>query len=100
MQVMSVVLLLCGIAAFVGALFNLRRSQRLARALWSVDLHRTPAGADQPPVSILAPCRGVDEQFEAYARALLAQQYLGYEVLFLVESMTDPAWPVLNRILC
>jgi hypothetical protein len=35
----------------------------------------------------------------AYARALLAQQYAGYEVLFLVESRTDPAWEALNRIL-
>ena len=36
-EVMSVVLLLSGIAAFVGALFNLRRSQRLARALRTVE---------------------------------------------------------------
>jgi cellulose synthase/poly-beta-1,6-N-acetylglucosamine synthase-like glycosyltransferase len=35
----------------------------------------------------------------AYARALLAQRYSDYEVLFLVESETDPAWHVLNRIL-
>lgn len=98
-EVMSVVLLLSGIAAFVGALFNLRRSQRLARALCTVEPHRTTAGADLRPVSILAPCRGVDDQFVAYARALLAQQYSGYEVLFLVESTTDPAWHVLNPLL-
>jgi ceramide glucosyltransferase len=96
---MSVVLLLSGMAAFVGALFNLRRSQRLARALWSVKPRRIAADADPSPISILAPCRGVDDQFVAYARGLLAQQYLGYEVLFLVESMTDPAWHVLNRLL-
>jgi ceramide glucosyltransferase len=98
-EVMSVVLLLSGIAAFVGALFNLRRSQRLARTLRSVMPRRIAADADPPPVSILAPCRGVDDQFVPYARALLAQQYSGYEVLFLVESMTDPAWHVLNRLL-
>jgi ceramide glucosyltransferase len=98
-QVMFVVLLLCGIAALVGALFNLRRCQRLACALRSVEASRTVVGSDLPPVSILAPCRGVDDQFLAYARALLAQQYSGYEVLFLVESETDPAWQMLNRIL-
>jgi ceramide glucosyltransferase len=96
---MSVVLLLSGIVAFVGAVFNLRRSLRLARALCPLEPHRTAAGADLPPVSILAPCRGVDDQFVAYARTLLAQQYSGYEVLFLVESTSDPAWHVLNRIL-
>jgi ceramide glucosyltransferase len=96
---MSVVLLLSGVTAFVGALFNLRRSQRLARALRSVMPRRIAADADLPPVSILAPCCGVDDQFVVYAQALLAQQYFGYEVLFLVESMTDPAWHVLNRLL-
>jgi cellulose synthase/poly-beta-1,6-N-acetylglucosamine synthase-like glycosyltransferase len=50
-------------------------------------------------VSLLAPCRGVDDQFASYARALLAQQYARYEVLFLVESRLDPAWHVLNRVL-
>ena len=99
MEVLSVVLLLSGIAAFVGALFNLRRSQRLARALCTVEPARSAVNTDLPPVSILAPCRGVDDQFVAYARALLAQQYAAYEVLFLVESTTDPAWEVLNRIL-
>ena len=99
MEVLSVVLLLSGIAAFVGALFNLRRSQRLARALCPVEPPRSAVNTDLPPVSILAPCRGVDDQFVAYARALLAQQYAAYEVLFLVESTTDPAWEVLNRIL-
>ena len=94
---MSVVLLLCGIVAFVGAVFNLRRSLRLARAL--CPLSRTVPRRRPTPVSILAPCRGVDDQFVAYARTLLAQQYSGYEVLFLVESTSDPAWHVLNRIL-
>jgi ceramide glucosyltransferase len=98
-EVMSVVLLLSGIVAFVGALCNLRRSLRLAYALCPVEPHRTAAGAEPPPVSILAPCRGVDDQFVAYARALLAQQYSGYEVVFLVESTTDPAWHVLNALL-
>jgi len=37
--------------------------------------------------------------FEAYARALLCQQYPHYEVLFVVESATDPAWLVLNQLL-
>ncbi|MGH8070199.1 MAG: glycosyltransferase [Candidatus Entotheonellia bacterium] len=92
------VLLLNGIAALALALFNLHRSHGLARTLRSIEPHRTAACADPPPVSILAPCRGVDEHFEAYAQALLSQEYSRYEVLFLVESTTDPAWHMLNRI--
>jgi ceramide glucosyltransferase len=92
------VLLLSGMTAFILALFALRRSQGLARALRPVGSHRITT-ADSPFVSILAPCRGVDDQFAAYARALMAQQYSHYEVLFLVESTRDPAWHVLNCIL-
>jgi ceramide glucosyltransferase len=95
----GVVLLLSGIVAFVGALFNLRRSRRLSRTLHTVETHGTVVDIASPPVSILAPCRGVDDQFVAYARALLAQHYSGYEVLFLVESTTDPAWHVLDHLL-
>ena len=98
-EVTSVVLLLSGIAAFAGALFNLRRSQRLARALRAVGPPRFAVDTALLPVTILAPCRGVDDHFAAYARGLLAQQYVGYEVLFLVESVTDPAWLVLNSVL-
>jgi ceramide glucosyltransferase len=95
----GVVLLLSGMVAFAGALFNLRRSLRLSRTLHTVETHGTVVDSASPPVSILAPCRGVDDRFVAYARALLAQHYSGYEVLFLVESTTDPAWHVLNHLL-
>jgi cellulose synthase/poly-beta-1,6-N-acetylglucosamine synthase-like glycosyltransferase len=93
------VLLLSGITAAVGALFNLRRCLRLARMLWTIEPPPSTVNADLPSVSLLAPCRGIDDQFGAYARALLAQHYAAYEVLFLVESTTDPAWEALNRIL-
>jgi Glycosyltransferase like family 2 len=96
---MSGVLLLSGVAALVLALFNLRRSLGLARVLRTIESQQRPAGVHQPHVSILAPCRGVDEQLAAYARGLLTQRYPGYEVLFLVESTQDPAWPVLAHLL-
>jgi hypothetical protein len=57
------------------------------------------ADADLPPVGVIAPCRGVDSHFEAYARALLSQKYPCYTVLFVVESTTDPAWRILSRLL-
>ena len=96
---MPVVLLLTGIAAFALALLNLQRSYGLARLLRTIEPHRAAAKAQSPSVSVLAPCRGVETHFEAYVRALLSQEYAHYEVLFLVESIADPAWPVLNRLL-
>jgi ceramide glucosyltransferase len=98
-ETMPGVLLLTGIAAFVLAFLNLKRSYGLARLLRAGEPHRTPVGADLPSVSVLAPCRGIDEHFEAYARGLLSQEYPSYELLFLVESRTDPACAMLNRIL-
>jgi ceramide glucosyltransferase len=93
------VLLLSGITAFVLALLNLQRSHSLARDLRAIEPCGSTAGTDLPPVSVLAPCRGVDDHFEAYARALLSQEYPCYEVLFVVESATDPAWHALNQII-
>jgi cellulose synthase/poly-beta-1,6-N-acetylglucosamine synthase-like glycosyltransferase len=98
-QVLPVVLLLSGIAAFILASFNWRRSQQLACALCSIEPYRPAGDIALPAVSVLAPCRGIDAQFEAYAEALLSQQYPCYEVLFLVESPQDPAWSVLDRLL-
>jgi ceramide glucosyltransferase len=98
-EVMPGVLLLAGIAAVVLALLNLQRSRGLARALRTIDPHLATARTGRPPVSILAPCRGVEDHFESYARALLSQAYPRYEVLFLVESTTDPAWRMLTGVL-
>jgi ceramide glucosyltransferase len=93
------VLLLSGIAAVMLALLNLRRSRGLARTLRTLEPDYDMADTDLPPVSVLAPCCGVDSHFEAYARALLSQKYPRYAVLFVVESTTDPAWHVLSRLL-
>jgi ceramide glucosyltransferase len=98
-EVIPGALLLAGIASSGLALLNLQRSHGLARALRMLEPHLATSGACRPLVSILAPCRGVDDHFEAYARALLSQAYPRYEVLFLVESTTDPAWCMLTRIL-
>ena len=92
-------LLLSGIAAFILALLNLQRSYGLARVLRTIEPHLPAAEAKPLFVSLLAPCRGVEAHFEDYVRALLSQSYARYEVLFLVESIADPAWPLLNRLL-
>ena len=96
MEVMSVVLLLCGIAAFVGALFNLRRSLRLARALWPLSRTVPLYARSYPSASWRLVVVSMTNLWPM--RGLLAQQYSNYEVLFLVESRPTP-WHVLNRIL-
>jgi ceramide glucosyltransferase len=93
------VLLLCGVAACVLAVLNLRRSRTLARVLRPRVPDPGTAVHALPPVSVLAPCRGVDSHFEWYARALLSQDYPSYAVLFVVESAADPAWREIHRVL-
>ncbi len=99
MEGLNGVLILGGIAALLTGLLSLKRGLGLARRLRALEPPCDDEAVALPPVSVLAPCRGLDSHFEAYARALLSQEYSRYEVLFLVESTVDPAWEVLSRLL-
>jgi ceramide glucosyltransferase len=49
-------------------------------------------------VALLSPCKGLDLNLEQNLRHLLVQDYLNYEVLFIVESEADPAFPIIQRL--
>jgi cellulose synthase/poly-beta-1,6-N-acetylglucosamine synthase-like glycosyltransferase len=50
-----------------------------------------------PPVTIFAPCRGVDEGLLENLDALLSQDYEEYEVVFIVDDENDPATRVIEE---
>lgn len=48
---------------------------------------------------LIVPCRGAEPGLEQNLRTMLRQDYGNYQVRFVVESVQDPAWPVICRLL-
>jgi glycosyltransferase involved in cell wall biosynthesis len=48
-------------------------------------------------VALFAPCKGIDLDFEVNLRALLRQDYDNFEIVFIVESTDDSAYPAIRR---
>src|SRR5271156_3693973 len=60
---------------------------------------RKPLSDFQPPVSLLKPVRGVDfASYENFA-SFCQQNYENYEILFCVNEMSDPAVPIIQRVI-
>ncbi len=52
-----------------------------------------------PFVSIIAPCRGLDEDLEKNLSALFRQDFPAYEILFVVDDENDEAASVIRKLL-
>jgi ceramide glucosyltransferase len=52
-----------------------------------------------PPVSILKPVCGLDEDFEAAIRSHAAQDYQHFEIVFGAHSAADPAVPAIRKLI-
>ena len=52
-----------------------------------------------PKVVVLAPCKGIDPGFRDTVRSLLGQDYPDYEVIFVTESGSDPAYHQIEGLL-
>ncbi len=61
---------------------------------------REPAGrtAGYPPVSVLKPLRGLDDNLFDNLASFCAQDYPEYEVLFCLQDRNDPAYKVAKKI--
>ncbi|MEQ1643180.1 MAG: glycosyltransferase family 2 protein [Pyrinomonadaceae bacterium] len=57
-----------------------------------------PRSTFTPFVTIIAPCRGIDDGLEQNLSALLEQDFPAYEVIFVVDDETDPAVEVISKI--
>lgn len=52
-----------------------------------------------PFITIIAPCRGIDEDLEVNLSSLLRQKFPAYEILFVVDEETDEAVQIIKRVL-
>ncbi|MCH9021762.1 MAG: glycosyltransferase family 2 protein [Planctomycetes bacterium] len=52
-----------------------------------------------PRTALIAPCKGIDTAFERNVSAMFELDYPDYEIVFVVESKSDPAYEVLSRLL-
>src|SRR5690348_14015920 len=57
-----------------------------------------PFSSYAPFATVIAPCKGIDEGLEENLSALLQQEYPDYEVIFVVDSESDPAVEVIEEI--
>jgi len=60
---------------------------------------RGPAGAFRPPVTVLKPICGLDAGLYENLRSFCNQDYPQYQVIFGVRHATDPAIPVVARLM-
>src|SRR5436309_4901571 len=49
-----------------------------------------------PLASVIVPCRGLDQGLAENLRALCAQDYPRYEIIFVTDSTADPALSVIE----
>ena len=59
----------------------------------------TPVSSFTPFVTVIAPCKGLDDGLQENLRALLEQDYPEHEVIFVVDSADDPATEVISALL-
>ncbi len=81
---------LCGIGYYLLCLVSARNF---------LEREKAPVGDYAPPVSILKPLRGTDpEAYESF-RSHCLQDYPEYEILFGVREASDPAVPLVQRLI-
>jgi ceramide glucosyltransferase len=57
-----------------------------------------PRGSYAPFLTVIAPCKGLEDGLEANLAALFHQDYPEYEIVFVVDSENDPAVEAINEV--
>jgi cellulose synthase/poly-beta-1,6-N-acetylglucosamine synthase-like glycosyltransferase len=60
---------------------------------------RQPASDFTPHATVIIPCKGIDADFQRNITRFMAQDYPGYQIIFVVAEENDPAHAVLASLL-
>lgn len=60
--------------------------------------HARTVSGFTPPAAVIVPCRGLDDGFQDNLRALIEQDYPGFQLVCVVESRDDPTYQEVCRI--
>jgi ceramide glucosyltransferase len=86
----SILILLQSVVSLVGV---------IRFALYALRRQTSRPNRYQPKAVVIVPCRGLDNDFEENIRAYLTQDYRDYEIILVTESESDPAYPVLMKLI-
>ncbi len=89
---MDIVLYFLSFIAIIQGLISLRDGRHNLKYTLT---YRTPR-ANDGPVVVFCPVKGADDGLEATIGSLLAQSHTAYRIVFIVDSESDPAFPVLS----
>lgn len=65
--------------------------------LFTIGLGRKPTLDRTPRVAVIVAVKGHDHEFDGFLRALFAQDYPAYRVIFAVEAADDAAVPAIDK---
>lgn len=87
----------CTVIASVGSLLYLLQVYAARSLLHSDDSHKGES-LPLPPISILKPLRGLDDNLFDNLAAFCLQDYPEYEVIFSLQDFNDPAYKVARKV--
>jgi cellulose synthase/poly-beta-1,6-N-acetylglucosamine synthase-like glycosyltransferase len=91
---MEHIFLILGSLTFISGVVPLIFSFRFKK--YVRDYFNTAIPEYTPSVSLILPCKGIDPGFRENVKAMLNQDYPDYEIVFVVATQDDPAYPVLE----
>ena len=89
---MDIVLYILSFLAIVQGLISLKDGRQNLKYVLSY----CKPGVSERTVVVFCPVKGVDADLEANIDSLLRQSHSAYRVVFIVDSETDPAFPILS----